>query len=211
MAADLEVTIGADARNFNNGMRQAATAAVVTSRALEQVPRGANQAGQALTNLGRVAQDALFGFIGIANNLNPLVESFQRLRTETGTTGGALRALGTSLVGAGGLGFAFSIVTAAISFASIGLQAWSRNSSKAAKSTDENTEALKGFNKEAAKEYTQLTVLYDATQNTTLSLSDRKKAVDELQRQYPAYFSNLKFFRGYPYVNISELNEFLPS
>ena len=44
------------------------------------LPAGANQATNALTNLGRVVQDAPFGFIGIANNINPLLESLQRLQ-----------------------------------------------------------------------------------------------------------------------------------
>lgn len=71
--------------------------------------KGSNQAGQALLNLGRVAQDAPFGFMGIANNLNPLLESFQRLRAETGSAGSALKALGTSILGAGGIGLALSV------------------------------------------------------------------------------------------------------
>lgn len=79
--------------------------------ALNKLPVAANQSTQALTNLGRVVQDAPFGFLGIANNLNPLLESFQRLKATTGTTGGALRALGSSLMGAGGLGFALSAVS----------------------------------------------------------------------------------------------------
>src|ERR1044072_1724925 len=33
--------------------------------------RGMDQATNSVTNLGRVVQDAPFGFIGIANNLNP--------------------------------------------------------------------------------------------------------------------------------------------
>lgn len=75
------------------------------------VAPGANQAGNALTNLGRIAQDAPFGFIGIQNNINPLLESFQRLKAETGSAGGALKALGGSLIGAGGIGLAISVVT----------------------------------------------------------------------------------------------------
>ena len=43
---------------------------------LLQTSRATNTASQSLINLGRVAQDAPFGFIGIANNINPLLESF---------------------------------------------------------------------------------------------------------------------------------------
>ena len=43
----------------------------------------------------------------------------------------------------------------------------------------------------AAKEAAQLTLLYKMTQNASASLRDRRAAVAELQRQYPAYFGNL--------------------
>ena len=75
------------------------------------LPSGANQATNALTNLGRVVQDAPFGFIGIANNINPLIESFQRLQEEAGSSKAAFSALASGLLGAGGLGFAVSVVT----------------------------------------------------------------------------------------------------
>jgi len=42
---------------------------------LKKAAAGTNTAAFALTNLGRIAQDAPFGFIGIQNNLNPLLES----------------------------------------------------------------------------------------------------------------------------------------
>src|SRR5687767_10016516 len=40
----------------------------------KNIPKGANSAAFALQNVGRVAQDVPFGFIGIQNNLNPLLE-----------------------------------------------------------------------------------------------------------------------------------------
>jgi hypothetical protein len=82
-----------------------------TGPALSSVRPGANEATQSLVNLSRVAQDAPFGFIGISNNINPLLESFQRLKASTGTTGGALKALGSSLMGAGGLGLAVGVAS----------------------------------------------------------------------------------------------------
>jgi hypothetical protein len=82
-----------------------------TGTALSSVRPGANEATLSLINLSRVAQDAPYGFIGIANNINPLLESFQRLRASTGTTGGALKALGSSLMGAGGLGLIVGVVS----------------------------------------------------------------------------------------------------
>jgi hypothetical protein len=105
--------------------------------------KGSNQAAFALQNLGRVAQDAPFGFIGIQNNLNPLLESFQRLKAESGSTGGALKALTSSLTGAGGIGLALSVVTAAFTFAQMGLRAWGVTASKTKDEIDETTKSFK--------------------------------------------------------------------
>ena len=44
------------------------------------VTKGSNEATASLINLSRVAQDAPYGFIGIANNINPLLESFAAWR-----------------------------------------------------------------------------------------------------------------------------------
>lgn len=45
--------------------------------------------------------------------------------------------------------------------------------------------------KDAQSEITKLKLLYDATQDTTLSINARQSAVKQLQDQYPAYFGNL--------------------
>jgi len=68
----------------------------------------------ALTNLSLVAQDLPFGFIGIQNNLPGVISSFGELTREAGGVGGALKQLGSSLVGPAGLFLAFSIVTSAV-------------------------------------------------------------------------------------------------
>jgi hypothetical protein len=44
----------------------------------------------------------------------------------------------------------------------------------------------------AQEELVSLKVLYQASQDRTLSLKERKKAVDEIQKQYPEYFKNIK-------------------
>ena len=114
----IEIPIGAplgqldkDLKGANAKLNQFATEASKTSATLgTSVAQGAKSAGFALQNLGRVAQDAPFGFIGIQNNLNPLLESFQQLKAQSGSTSGALKALGSSLIGPAGLGIALSSV-----------------------------------------------------------------------------------------------------
>lgn len=107
----LKAVIDVSAPGAEKAFTSVAVASQKTEGALRRLSPAANQATGAMINLGRVVQDAPFGFLGIANNLNPLLESFQRLKATTGTTGGALKALGSSLLGAGGLGFALSIVS----------------------------------------------------------------------------------------------------
>jgi archaellum component FlaC len=75
------------------------------------VSRPTNDATNALSNLSRVAQDAPYGFIGIANNLNPLLESFQRLQTRSGSATEALKSMAAGLVGPAGIGLALGVVS----------------------------------------------------------------------------------------------------
>lgn len=165
---------------------------------LSKVGGASGSAANALTNLGRVAQDAPFGFIGIQNNLNPLLESFGRLKQESGSTSGALKALGQSLIGPAGLGIALSVVSAGVLF----YQEYQRKANKATEEAKKvNDDYIQSLNQvdqarvkggqSATSELTQLRLLYNQTQNTTLSIQKRKDAVDDLQKQYPTYFGNL--------------------
>jgi len=151
MAEEIEIIVTATGfdkvstglKNTNEALKTTATEAKKTGDALKSnLNNGAAVAGQSITNLSRIAQDAPFGFIGIANNINPLVESFGRLKAETGSTGGALKALVSGLSGPAGLGLAFGVVTAAITFAQIGFQAWSRGSKEAADASNQYGDSL---------------------------------------------------------------------
>lgn len=81
---------------------------------LEDVPQSANRSINTLMNLNRVVSDAPYGFMAIANNIDPLVDSFQRLSRDAGGTTGALRAMISSLAGPAGIAFAISAVTAIV-------------------------------------------------------------------------------------------------
>lgn len=66
------------------------------------------------------------------------------------------------------------------------------------KKVDLAAESLKAFRdtmlkgtQNAQKEITDIRLLYNATQDMTKAVDERRKAVDELQRQYPDYFGNL--------------------
>jgi len=204
----IEIPIGAplgqldkDLKDANGKLKSFAAEASKSAGVLGgAVVKGSNSAAFALTNLGRVAQDAPFGFIGIQNNLNPLLESFQRLKAETGSTGGALKALAGSLIGPAGLGIALSVVSAAILFYQQYQQRANKEVANAKKVTDEYINSLgqvqqaqlKGA-QNAQSELTSLKLLYSQYQNSTLPLEQRKDAYKEIQKLYPAYFGNLAF------------------
>jgi hypothetical protein len=203
----IEIPIGAplgqldkDLKGAKNKLNQfAADAAKASSVLGGSVVRGSAQASFALTNLGRVAQDAPFGFIGIQNNIQPLLESFQRLKAESGSTGGALKALGQSLVGGGGLLLAVSLVTSA-------LTVLAQNPDKVAGAlnylsgvVDDATESQKKYNEEvisnvatAKLEITNLENLISIAKDETLSRNARLEALKKVKAEYP---EQLEFLR----------------
>lgn len=129
---DLSVRIGADVAPAVAGLQEVSDrlrntaksgeafsasltrSANTATESLKKLKPGSDQATNSLINLSRVAQDAPYGFLGIANNLNPLLESFQRLRVSTGSTSGALSALKSALLGPAGLGLALGVVSSLV-------------------------------------------------------------------------------------------------
>ena len=78
---------------------------------LGQSSKSMGDASQSLINFSRIAQDAPYGIMGIANNLNPMVESFQRLAKTEGGTKKALQAMVAGLAGPAGVGVAIGVVS----------------------------------------------------------------------------------------------------
>lgn len=205
MAEEIEIIVTATGfdkvstglKNTTDALKTTATEAKKTGDALKSnLNTGAAQAGQSITNLSRIAQDAPFGFIGIANNINPLVESFGRLKAETGSTGGALKALVSGLSGPAGLGLAFGVVTAAISFAQIGFSAWNRKAKETKEVADETAKALQSITNELAKEATQVTSFIAVLNNESESRERKVAALKELKQINPQIFGDLDLEKG---------------
>lgn len=153
--------------------------------ALKKLPQVSNQSALALNNLSRVAQDAPYGFIGIANNINPLLESLQRLKASTGTTGGALKALGASLTGAGGIGLAVGVVSSLLVVFGDKLFGASKAAKEAADANQELAKSIVG-------DLSQLTVLVGIIQNVNTSTENRAKALQAVNEQYGKYLPNME-------------------
>ena len=198
MANDIRIKISADnsdaSSKLKSTQRELANVAVAASKAdssLQKVGKGSAQATNALTNLGRVVQDAPFGFIGIANNINTLIESFQRLKSESGSTGNAFKALISSIGGAGGLGLAVSLGSAALSLFGMAMRSSGNEVEKAKEKTDKYADSVRDAAKEVSKEYVAISTIVSQIKSETLSRQQRQAAIDELQRIAPEYFATL--------------------
>lgn len=107
----LKLTITADTKEALDNLNNFIKANKGLKTEMQNFGKVSNQATQSLINLSRVAQDAPYGFIGIANNINPLLESFQRLQKESGSTGSALKSLVAGIAGPAGIGLAVGVAT----------------------------------------------------------------------------------------------------
>jgi hypothetical protein len=96
---------------LNNQIKNLNATIGALGQQMNKVGRPAGDATNSLMNLSRVAQDAPYGFIGIANNLNPLLESFQRLQKESGSSANALKSMVAGLTGPAGIGLALGVVS----------------------------------------------------------------------------------------------------
>lgn len=114
----------------------------LAGQSLSKIPQSAGQATATLTNFSRVVQDAPFGIIGIANNIDPLVTSFQQLKNTTGTTGGAITALLGTLTGPAGIALGVSTVTSLLVAFSGELFGSSKVANKAATENDRYSESI---------------------------------------------------------------------
>jgi hypothetical protein len=157
-------------------------------------PKVAN-GSNALTQFSRIAQDAPFGIIGIGNNITATAEAFSALKNQTGSTGGALKAVASSMLGSGGILLAVSLVTTGLTYMAQNGLTVEGVFRKLTGTFNENAEAIKKASIEGAKsaseEIINLKALTSVAQNEALSRKDRLIAVEKLQQAYPAYFGNL--------------------
>lgn len=157
-----------------------------------ELNKGANQASQSLLNMGRVVQDAPYGFMGIANNINPLLESFQRLKATTGSTGGALKELAASFTTGAGLGVAISIATSLLVVFGDKLFATSKKTDDAAEAAKKYGDTVKNIYSEQGKEGTQVISLIAILNNEVETRGRKLQALKDLKQINPDIFADLR-------------------
>ena len=180
----LKITITADNQQAVKNIQETVTATTNLGNAFKKLPNSSGQATMALSNLSRVAQDAPYGFMGIANNINPLLESFQRLQASSGSTGKALKAMGSVLMGPAGIGLAVGVVSSL--FVSFGdeILNFITQSSGAEASLSKLNETMSKNVGEAQAEIDKLVILNGIVSDTTKSTAERERALNQLKSTY---------------------------
>ena len=172
MSNQLNIQVGADVTGAISGLNQLETK---TAKAFGEVKRASGAAQATVINFGRVIQDAPYAVIAgnigaIANNIDPLVESFTRARQQGGTFGGTLKEIGKSLIGPAGIGLAISAVTSA-------LVLWGGQSKKSKTDTDDFAKSLQNAKAQAVSTGLQLQQFVETAKNSTLPLEQRNEAL----------------------------------
>lgn len=116
-ARELNVQTNYTSRAFSSLSTNAAKVVAPTqsaSRGLTKLGTSGKQANFAMISLGQGIGDIPYGFNAIVNNVQQTVQAFGYLKATSGSTGGALKALGSSLMGPTGLFIGFSLVSSII-------------------------------------------------------------------------------------------------
>lgn len=109
------------------------------SGSMSQLTGATTSANMAFVNFSRVVQDAPFGLIGLANNIDPLLVSFQELSKVSGGARQAFLALGRQLMGPAGLIF---LLGSALPSALLFLQQSQQKSQKETSNTNDEFASL---------------------------------------------------------------------
>jgi uncharacterized protein YoxC len=192
----LKITITADNKEAVANINQTITATNNLGNAMRQIPQSSGAATNALTNLSRVAQDAPYGFIGIANNLNPLLESFQRLQKETGSSANALKAMAGGLMGPAGIGLALGAVSSLLVAFGPKIANFVKGVDSAKEAEDKFAESLDKARASASESGLKLLAYIGIAENAAIADDKRANAlkfvISELAKVNSAYASTIK-------------------
>ena len=200
-----DIKLGLDVKNLQTQINEAkanirglSTEVNKNASAMNNHSKATANGGNTLMQFSRIAQDAPYGIIGIGNNLTATAESFGHLSQSAGGAGNALKAVVSSMTGVGGVLLAVSLVTTALTYMSQNGITVSDVFNKLSGNTNALKQSIKEVNDELvkngdeyAKQKLSAEILYKTATDLNESYVNRKRAVDELQSQFPKYFKNL--------------------
>ena len=192
----LKITITADNKQAVQNIQETVTATTQLGTAFKKVVPASNQVNQALVNVSRVAQDAPYGFIGIANNLNPLLESFQSLKQTTGSASSALKEMAKGLMGPAGIGLALGVVSSLIVAFGPKIAKFINGVDAAKESEDKFAESLNKARASASESGIKLQAYINIAEDASIADDKRANAlkfvISELGKVNSAYAATIK-------------------
>ena len=189
MARIAELTVGfdADTRGLDSGVKNVNKTVKETGKQVSNsFGKSSTQAiggtTSAVINFNRVIQDAPFGIIGVANNLDPLAQSFQNLRAQTGSARGALMTLlKSAFTGPGALITAVSLAGSGLLL----LQRRMRGTGEAGEQAKAGVEAFTGAINDQVDALAELRFddgLQGQLDTAKLNLQVTEDTIDELEK-----------------------------
>jgi hypothetical protein len=169
------------------------------SQGLNKLPQALNQGAASLNAFGQVARDLPFGFIAIQNNLPILFDQLGALSQKSGGAIGALKSLGTALIGPAGFTFAIGAVISGLTIAvqkygsfSGAINAFTGKAASATDIQNKFNSALEDNKKSAAGEIANLDSLVKILTSVNSTRDQQIGSFDTLNEKYPGLLSNIK-------------------
>jgi hypothetical protein len=177
------------------------------SGSMQTIVSQTKMANLAFMNFGRIVQDAPFGLIGIANNIDPLLMSFAMLSNEmdettkkTRGTMGAFKAMGAQLFGPAGLIFLLgSVLPSALLLLQNRQQKTTEESNALAEAFKRVADEFGRLSSQAASEK-GIEILRNELSITKTALDEAVKGLDETNKQIAlqeSILSKLSFINAY--------------
>jgi hypothetical protein len=188
----LKLVITADTKEALDNLQNFIKASKGLKGEMQNFGKVGNQATQALSNLSRVAQDAPYGFMGIANNINPLLESFQRLQKESGGSTQALKAMAAGLTGPAGIGLAIGVATSLIVAFGDEIADFFNKVTGGSQSLKEYNNAFSQTKKEFANAYVEVENVNNAFERFRNGTLSKKDALDQYNNSLGKVYGTTK-------------------
>lgn len=194
----LKVVGSADMSSLKKGLTEAqrelsktANEALSAERKLQTFSKGSATASNALLNLGNIAQNAPNGIIAISESILPAVSNFKQLKTETGSTGNALKSLGSSLASPTGLLAGFSLLGTALIAIGKEVYEYITRLSVAEIAQNNLNKSFADAEASVAGNVSRLKALVSIAQDVNNSDAKRKEAIGALNKEYDVFNKQL--------------------
>jgi hypothetical protein len=187
-----------------NSLGKTVTAPAV--RSFDNLKRAQGAASSAAISFGRIIQDAPFGIIGVANNIQNFGEQFVALGGKSATAGQKLSQFFSALITPSNLAIlAVSALTAAYQAYALGLFDTAEETKEVVSETDRFNEALNNVikslndvdsarlkaNKSAASESAEVQLLNSVLTDNSKSENERIIVYNKLLEKYPKIIGNI--------------------